>query len=77
MEPEPGKEAGKGKAGCRASGSREPMQSRSLEPGRGAGLGFLGCVQVFGGDCPLGIWLAHRGVGGAYQGCCRTGGRGR
>ena len=42
MEPEPGKEAGKGKAGCRASGSREPMQSRSLEPGRGAGLGFLG-----------------------------------
>ena len=41
MEPEPGKEAGKGKAGCRASGSREPMQSRSLEPGRGAGLGFL------------------------------------
>lgn len=42
LEPEPGKEAGKGKAGCRASGSREPLQSRSLEPGRGAGLGFLG-----------------------------------
>jgi len=42
LEPEPGKEAGKGKAGCRASGSREPLQSRSLEPGRGSGLGFLG-----------------------------------